>query len=304
MADVSAETRCYQHPEELATATCDHCGKPLCSRCEVEEVAAEEVFCSESCRQEHSAVRISPLKLTDVEIIQNAYSPIRTGWRVWARSIPALSAHIAPLAIFMGLIALPADPAPDQEITVAADAAAIALVLAFLFGLALTQTVVSREYTGIVKGNLYTWTLRRFIPWLMTEAMYLAVTFLGLFALILPGIFFGLRLFWADELALVHEVGPVQALKESWQITRGKAGDIFSFQFILGFAANLVIFPLAFAMGLLLAIVEGVGNPTLIGPFESALLYLVIFVGYGGIHGPEVVYFYGIQADPSLNVDR
>jgi hypothetical protein len=203
----------------------------------------------------------------------------------------------------MGLLtaALPAAPdgtnEPDLPI-----AAAVFLLAAFGFGIALTQVIISRQYTGRVQGNPYTWALRRFVPWVLTLALVLAATFLGMLALLIPGIYIGVRLFWADEFALTHQAGPLQALKESWNLTKNNAGAVFTFQFLAGLAAYLVIIAGVLLLAGMELAIDALGRPEYLGPLEITLILLVIFVGYGALHAPEIVRLYGMRAERARSV--
>ena len=297
MAEVERETRCATHPNELAVAACDHCGKPFCGPCRVEEVGAEEVFCSQFCRTERAAGRPAPIKLSEDALIEGFEAPIRTGWRVWWGSIPALSKHIAPLALLIGLLTWREAEAPEQGGEGGVEALLVLLLL--VFGIALTQAEMTSQYTGLIQGNLYVWTLRRFVPWLVTEALVLLLTLVGLLAFVVPGLILGLRLFWADELAMVHQMAPHRALKESWDLTRGGAGSMFKVQFFMGLAAYLMLIVGGLVLVMIFSGLAAIGRPDWFAPLELALLYLIFFIGYAGIHAPEVVYFYGVRARQS-----
>ena len=172
------------------------------------------------------------------------------------------------------------------------------------FGIALTQVILSQRYTRLVQGNPYTWTLRRFVPWVLTWIICFAAIVLGTLALLIPGIILGLRLFWADEFALIHRAGPIQALKESWKLTSGNIGSLFVFQFLAGLAAYVVLIPMGILVLAFMVLVLLLGSPEYLLPLENALIYLMIFVGYGGLHGPEIVYFYGMRAEQSRSLVR
>ena len=295
MAEVALETRCAKHPEELAIDACDHCGKPFCGSCCVEEVGAEKLFCSESCRAESAAGRPATIWLTEDDLIAGFEAPIRTGWRIWWRSIPVFVRHIAPLALVIGLLAWRDAEALDQGGAGGGEAFVVLLLLAF--GVALTQAEMTSQYTGLVEGNLYVWTLRRFLPWLVTEVLVLGLTFLGFLAFVFPGLILGLRLFWADELALVHGTAPHRALQESWDLTRGGLRSIFKVQFLVGLAAHLILIAGVLVAVLIFSGLGAIGRPDWLAPLELALLYLIMFIGYAGLHAPEVAYFYGMRAD-------
>ena len=226
------------------------------------------------------------------DLIAGYNHPIRTGWGLWLRSIRVLSVNLAPLALMIGLVGwLGTSSVNTDDEAVLSGGAAIAVSLAFFFGISLTQVILTQAYTELVKGNPYSWAARRFFPWAVTSVVSLIAIFAGFIAFIIPGIIIGLRLFWADEFTLIHRAGPFAALKESWQLTRGSIGDIFKFQFLCGIVANLTIT----AVGLLLAVAEfATGQLEVV---NVTLTFFVIFLGYAGLHAPEIVYFYGMRAE-------
>jgi len=88
-------------------------------------------------------------------------------------------------------------------------------------------------------------------------------------------------------------------LKDSWKLTEGEAGPIFKFQFIAGWAAYLIVIVGAIAFGLVQSALDMTNIPSLASPVEKAIAYALIFVGYGAVHAPEIVHFYGMRAENS-----
>jgi len=56
----------------------------------------------------------------------------------------------------------------------------------------------------------------------------------GFILLIIPGIFFALRLKFAVYLVIDKNLGPVEAIKKSWKITKGNVWNLFFFGILLG----------------------------------------------------------------------
>jgi uncharacterized membrane protein len=61
----------------------------------------------------------------------------------------------------------------------------------------------------------------------------------GFILLIIPGIFFALRLQYTGYLVVDKNMGPVEAVKTSWKITRGNAWNLFFFGILL-FLVNIL----------------------------------------------------------------
>jgi len=67
------------------------------------------------------------------------------------------------------------------------------------------------NYLNVVLANLLVW----------------AIVGIGIFLLVVPGIIFACRLAFVRYLVLEKKMDPVQAVKESWKMTQGYAGEIF-----------------------------------------------------------------------------
>ena len=306
MATAESNLYCAKHPDEPAAARCDHCGSPFCGGCRVEDAAAEEVFCSESCRDKRTEARSGPAPPSESELLEGSLHPIKTGWKLWARSLPTLCLYTAPIAFVMGRVVwlAPEPLADDAGETTLSEGTEFLLLVMLAFGIALTQVILSQRYTRLVQGDPYLWTLRRFVPWALTWIICLAAIFLGTLALVVPGVIVALKLFWADEFVLVHRAGPIQALEESWKLTSGHIGSIFVFQFLAGLAAYVVLIPVGILVLAFVFWVELLGSPEYLWPLEFALVFLLVFLGYAGLHGPEIVYFYGMRAQQSRSLVR
>lgn len=287
MAEIALHIACPTHAGELAVAECDRCGVPLCPRCRVEGVVSNNEFCSDACCDAHEAA-------TTQEFLRGLDHPIVTGWQIWARSLKALVIHGAPLALLATiLLGDSLSGSIDEPVNLSAGAS-WALLLLGAYSMALVATVMSKGYTGYIEGNAYLWTLRRSLPWAAASALMYAISSLGYLVFIVPGVILSIRLFWADEFALAHNAGPILALKESWRLTSGQTGKLFRFQLLAGLAGWLVFMGgliLFVPIGTIIALLGDRGTLVLFW-----FLFLLIFVGYGAVHGPELARFYGMYA--------
>lgn len=283
MAEITTRTLCPVHPEELAIALCAQCGEPLCSKCQVDAVATDEVYCSDVCRETHEAA-------TAQHLVEGLAHPFPTGWKIWSGSLATVTRHTAPIA---GLIALIIWTAMSGTESVP-PATILFIALLFVYGIALTGTLMSKHHTGLIRDNAYTWTLRRFIPWGVTWFLFVALNSAGYLAFIIPGIIVALRLFWADEFALAHSAGPITALKESWRLTGGSTASIFVFQFLSGILSWILVVVVGIALSVLVPLITTVGTGA--APLGLFLLSMAVFLTYGAIHAPEIAKFYGMYA--------
>jgi len=238
--------------------------------------------------------------VSEKELVEGFSRPIVTGWKLWGRSIKTLILHCLPIAfltsVLNGVILSFADPGDPQQSVQASLVLGLLTVVMFVFGIALTQVVLSQQYTRLVQGDAYVWTFQRLVPWTTTWILMMSGVLLGFLFLIVPGIILALRWFWADEFALVHRAGPLRALSESWRLTRNEVRPMFFFQFLVGIAAwpvwiiaGIVLTGSEMAIGVL-------GSGLVVGVISLTVVYLVMLLAYAAIHGPEIVYLYGMRA--------
>lgn len=85
-----------------------------------------------------------------------------------------------------------------------------------------------------------------FFRYLFAVILYTLTVFVGLILLIVPGIYFGIRLQFYGFFIVDKKAGIVESLKGSWQITKGSFWNLFFFGLLLalinlaGFAVFLV----------------------------------------------------------------
>lgn len=285
---------CSNHSSEKAVGRCVTCGKPFCEDCRVEDVASDESYCSRDCLL---ATRASSQRVgvrSDAELIEGLSSPIRTGWSLWARSAGAVSLYTAPVAIVLALV-LEANPRDPLSASTFEIGDALFWITA-AFGVALVQVVMTQKYSGHAPGNPLLWTIKRFLPWCAAVALAWSVIIAGYVALVVPGIYLSLRLFWAEEFTLAHGVSPLGALRESWNLTQDSAGSIFGFQFLAGLAAYGVILVVGLAAALVASAADLVSG-IYAEPLQTAFIFWALLIGYAGLHAPEIVYLYGMRAE-------
>lgn len=274
-------------------------------------LATEQAYCSAECRDLEAGFGRDPAAAAS-DLARGAEQPIRIGWSLALRSLPAVARHLAPLAFVMALLLWYGNATITdafEENGVLPPHLSLAGGALFAYGAALTGVLLTREHTGFAPGNPYLWTLSRFLPWVVTWLLVAVVVMFGLLFFIIPGLMLGIRLFWADEFALVLDSGPARSIGESWRLTRGHAWRIFSFQFLLGFAEYLILVPGFLAGVAIHAAVRASGLDAYpaVQVAVSTAVFLIAFLTYSAAHAPEVVYFYGLRAvqpEPASDATR
>lgn len=303
MPDATVTPPCARHPGRASVATCSRCAQPLCVQCRVKDVANEQVFCSERCLEAAREGAVEQGTARNKNLRAGLKKPIRTGWALWVRSLGPLVGAVLPVAVVGGSLwwymFLSVDPGsldvPGDSLRLIL---AVALLLVGAYGVALVGILLSQRHTGLADGNPHARAASRLIPWMTTWLPVIVITMAGYVAFIIPGFYLALRLFWADEFALVHDKGPIAALKASWELTRKAASPVFHFQFILGFAQYLVVFPTVVVLTAGVAGIAALGWKTAdrLSIAETLLFAFVGLVAYSAMHAPEIVQFYGMRA--------
>jgi hypothetical protein len=170
--------------------------------------------------------------------------------------------------------------------------------------MAVNGVLISSAHAGIETGNAYLAAGRRIVPWALVWIVVGVTSFVGSLLLIVPGIIVGVRLFWADEFALLHSRGVVSALRESWELTRGKVWRILRLQVLVALSAIAGIVVIVMFTVALLSMMNPLITPWLqteiaviagvITLFTVAVLALLLM--NGAVHSAQVVYFYGLRA--------
>lgn len=90
------------------------------------------------------------------------------------------------------------------------------------------------------------------VPYLIASIIVGLVTTAGFILLVIPGIYWGLRLQFFGWVIVDKEVGALEAMRVSWEITRGSAWQLFLMWWLL-FFVNVLGF-LVIGIGLLVTV--------------------------------------------------
>jgi len=285
---------CEAHPNRLAERECIGCGRLLCVECAAFQTTEDGTSWCSSC-----AAAANRDDSSDLEpLLDGLEHPFELGWKLWRKSLPALAKQVALPAAVLAAFATPLLGGLSDPDTPASLWEALAVLAIAGAGVALLAAVVSSTFISGYAVDAPRLALTGFIPWVATLAVVGALTMAGYMLFVLPGIYVALRLFWADEFALIHGQNPWRAIQSSWRVTRGAVADVFGFQLKLGFVHLAVWFPAMIILIILfnVARASGVGSP-IEEAFCIGAAAFFFTLAYGFSHSCEVVYFYGLRAD-------
>jgi len=242
--------------------------------------------------------------LTDEQRLAGYKNPIKRGVIAWFRALGPIARKLAPFSLLCVLVTTAWVYLVGDTGSARFNYLPLIITLIVLYGFAVIAVLMSGEYARNPVENPYLHALQRFVPWLVAWAMILGITLVGYVLLIFPGIYLNLRVFWADEYALVHNLGPFEALDESWKVTRDEAGTVFGVEFLLGFLA----FPAFFAaIGIMTATASAASQL-----FESeqlstiamvAVASVVFPIAYAFTHASQVALLYGLKFKHAQRTD-
>ncbi len=96
------------------------------------------------------------------------------------------------------------------------------------------------------------WAPQYFFPMLVVHVLSTIATIVGLVLLIVPGIIIGTALSLSMSLLMDKNMGPIDAMKESWRVTKGRRWPLFLFLLVSGLVTLLGV--IALFVGVLVAL--------------------------------------------------
>lgn len=107
--------------------------------------------------------------------------------------------------------------------------ATIGWVVGEFFAAGLTYAALRAMRTGQVGIGDFFAAGPRFLPFLAMSFLRALATLIGMLALIVPGIIFSVGVLLAPYYVVEQKLGPIAALKASWEATKGHKGNLFLF---------------------------------------------------------------------------
>ncbi|MFT4703698.1 MAG: hypothetical protein ACI81R_001390 [Bradymonadia bacterium] len=123
----------------------------------------------------------------------------------------------------------------------------ISVIAAFLMQAAIVTTVLERSADGTVHlERALARTMKRLIPMVITSLLCGLAISVGLMFFIVPGIILAIGLFAAIPMVIAEDIDPMDAIRGSWELTKGHKMDIF----VTGLLMFLFMIPVAIVVGL------------------------------------------------------
>jgi len=168
---------------------------------------------------------------------------VRVGWETTTKNLGLLAVAIA---IVMAIGIMPAVASDSWVVQ------AVAWVLNTAVGLGVLR--IALRFVDGEKGELVDLfsTLPLIPQYLIASIIIAPIVAVGFVLLIIPGVYWAVRLYMFPWVMVDKGVGPFEALRQSWEITRGSFWNLFGL-FILLFGINLLGM-IALVVGLLVTI--------------------------------------------------
>ncbi len=138
-------------------------------------------------------------------------------------------------------------------------------MFAYVATIGIAYSSVNKKYRG-QGSRLVTINLVNFF---LASILYLLIVLAGILLLIIPGIYFAVRLYLYPNAIVVDRKGPLESLKRSWKVTKGKWWLTFGIGLVIGLITLVALIPAI----ILMVVASDVG--VIIG---STLLFLILIV--------------------------
>lgn len=172
---------------------------------------------------------------------------IAFGWETFKkRPLFIIGAFVLAVVVsgVTGAILDPGEGAPLTMTTILMSLASAVITLFVEIGL---LTFALRVHDAVEKATLKDmWNPTPFIWYAIGQFLVGFIVLVGLLLLVVPGVIAILGLMFTSYLIVDRGMGPIEAIKESWRMTKGHKGKLFLFTLtllglnILGFLALIV----------------------------------------------------------------
>lgn len=118
----------------------------------------------------------------------------------------------------------------------------ISLVIQMVFIIALTRySLAASEDKRLLFKEYFVCNVRMVLTMALASLLYVVMVFGGLIALIIPGIILGIAFSFYSFPVVEKNMGAIDALKASWNMTKGNRSNIFIFSLVLLVVGMIVL---------------------------------------------------------------
>jgi uncharacterized membrane protein len=152
---------------------------------------------------------------------------LRFGWETFKSNIGFLILILLIFWVVEGIFSVPTYATRSQAVILIFDI--LGLVIAVFVAIAVVKISLRflaggpGDFTDLYEGY------PRFLDMLVGHILYVLLVIAGLILLIVPGIYWGLKYQFYPYLIIDKDMGSVDAIKRSGQITNGEKGHLFLF---------------------------------------------------------------------------
>jgi len=192
-------------------------------------------------------------------------------------------AVVFPVYVIIFLVYLPMSSIPGNEFGTITAFSFLELItnLLSLYAVILSILLIDDIYKERKRSitNYFYVAAYLYIKILLINLITVIAVFLGLIALIIPGLYVSARLFFASYLAIIFDEGIINSLKKSIEITQDKGWDVLGY--VLAVTIPLIFIMILALIGPAIFLIEENMNIYMGITFFVTFLFMIYITIYG-----------------------
>jgi hypothetical protein len=192
-------------------------------------------------------------------------------------------AVVFPVYVIIFLVYLPMSSIPGNEFGTTTAFSFLELItnLLSLYAVILSILLIDDIYKERKRSitNYFYVAAYLYIKILLINLITVIAVFLGLIALIIPGLYVSARLFFASYLAIIFDEGIINSLKKSIEITQDKGWDVLGY--VLAVTIPLIFIMILALIGPAIFLIEENMNIYMGITFFVTFLFMIYITIYG-----------------------
>jgi len=131
----------------------------------------------------------------------------------------------------------------------------IVLVSIFINGVIIVLVAKGKRFSMMSAVKL---VASKYFTLVIASILGFIINILGLIALVVPGIFLSIKLFYFEQAVLLNNKGIVESLKTSWNVTRGNWWRVFALVVLMAIISLIIIMPISFLSKVVADLIGGI----------------------------------------------